>query len=52
MCLEIYELDHAPFLMALGLAWKVALKLDILTDTDLLLMVEKAIKGGICLGIY
>ena len=52
VCLEIYELDHAPFLMALGLAWKVALKLDLLTDTDLLLMVEKGIKGGICLGIY
>ena len=52
MCLEIYELDHAPFLMALGLAWKVALKLDLLTDTELLLMVEKVIKGGICLGIY
>ena len=53
MCLEIYELDPAKFLSAPGLAWQAALKktevkLDLLTDIDMLLMVEKGIRGGIC----
>ena len=57
MCLEIYELDPAKFLAALGLAWQAALKktkvkLDLLTDIDLLLMTEKGITGGICHSIY
>ena len=57
MCLEIYELDPAKFLSAPGLAWQVALKktkvkLDLLTDIDILLMVEKEIRGGICNAIY
>ena len=52
MCLEIYELDPAKFLSAPGLAWQAALKktkvkLDLLTDIDMLLMVEKSIRGGI-----
>ena len=52
MCLEIYELDPARFFTAPGLAWKALLKktkvkLDLLTDTDMLLMVEKGIRGGI-----
>ena len=46
MCIKIYELDPAKFLSAPGLAWKAALKntevkLDLLTDIDMLLMVEK-----------
>ena len=46
MCINIYELDPAKFLSAPGLAWQAALKntkvkLDLLTDTDMLLMVEK-----------
>ena len=46
ICLEIYELDPAKFLSAPGLAWQAALKkskvkLDLLTDIDTLLMVEK-----------
>ena len=46
MCLEIYGLHHANFLSASGLAWQAALKktkvtLDLLTDIDLLFMVEK-----------
>ena len=46
MCLEIYELDSARFLTVPGLAWEAALKktkvkLDLLTDIDMLLMVEK-----------
>ena len=57
MCLEIYKLDPAKFLSAPGLAWQAALKktkvkLDLLTDIDMLLMVEKGIRGGICHYIY
>ena len=52
-CTEIYELDPAHFLSAPGLAWQACLKktkvkLELLTDIDMLLMVEKGIKGGIC----
>ena len=47
MCLKIYHLDPVKFLSALGLALqadlkKTELKLELLTDTDMLLMVEKA----------
>ena len=57
MCLEIYELDPAKFHSAPGLAWQAALKkttvkLDLLTDIDMSLMVEKGIRGGICHSIY
>ena len=57
MCLEIYELDPANNFSAPGLAWQAALKktkvkLDYLTDVDMLLMVEKGINGGICHSIY
>ena len=53
ICLKIYELDPAKFLSAPGLVWQVALiktkvKLYILTDIDMMLMVEKGIRGGIC----
>ena len=52
-CIEIYELDPAHFLSALGLARQARLKktkvnLELLTDIDMLLMVEKGIRGGIC----
>ena len=40
------------FFSAPGLAWLAALKLDLLTDTDMTLMVEKSIRGGICHAIY
>ena len=54
--LEIYELDPTRFLIANGLAWQVPLKnkvkLDILTDMDMLLTVEKGIRKGICHSIY
>ena len=57
MCLKIYKLDPAKFLSAPGSAWQAALKktkvkLDFLTNTDMLLMVEKGINGGICHYIY
>ena len=45
-CLEIYKPDPAHFLTAPGLAWqsylkKTGVKLELLTDIDLLMMVEK-----------
>ena len=48
MCFKIYKLDPEKFLSAPGLAWQAALKktkvkLDLLTDIDMLLMVEKGI---------
>ena len=57
MRLEIYELDPPKFLSPPGLAWQAALKktkvkLDLLTDLDILLMVEKGISGRICHSIY
>ena len=57
MGLKIYELDPPKFLSAPGLAWQAALKktkvkLDLLTDIDMLLMVKKVIRGGICHSIY
>ena len=56
-CIEIYELDPAHFLSAPGLAWQACLKktkvkLELLTDIDMLLMVEKGIRGGICQAIH
>ena len=57
ICLEIYELDPARFLTAPGLTWqetlkKTKVKLDLLPDVDILLMVEKGIRGGIFHSIY
>ena len=57
MCLKMTELDPAKFLSAAGLAWQAAskktkVKLDLLTNIDMLLMVEKGIRGGICHSIY
>ena len=53
ICLKIYHLDSVKFLSGPGLAWKAALKntevnLEFLTDIDMLLVVEKSIRGGIC----
>ena len=49
-CLEIDELDPAHCLRAPGLSWKACLKetkveLELLTDTNMLLMFEKRIRG-------
>ena len=56
-CTEIYELDPAHFLPAPGLAWQTCLKktkaeLELLTDINMLLIVEKGIRGGICQAIH
>ena len=52
ICLENYKLDPAHYFRAPGLAWDACLKmtgveLELLTDVDMLLMVEKGIRGGI-----
>ena len=57
MCLEIYKLDPIKFISVPGLVWQAALKkkqveLDLLTDVDMLLMIEKVIRGGICNAIH
>ena len=57
MCIEVYELDPAHFLMVPGLAWQACLKktkvkLELLTNLDMLLMVEEGIRGGICRAVY
>ena len=46
LCIEAKELNHARFLIALGLSRQAALKktkvkLDLLTDIDILLLAEK-----------
>ena len=57
MCLKIYHLDHVKLLSAPGLSWQAALrkteeKLELLTKIDILLMVEKGIRGDICHAIH
>ena len=54
---EIYELDPAHFLSAPGLAWQACLKkteirLALLTSIDMVLMVEKGIRSGLCYAIH
>ena len=53
MCLKISELDPVKSILVSGLAWQAALKntevkLELLTDIDMLLAVEKRIRGGTC----
>ena len=57
MCLKEYELDPAHFLSLPGLARQACLKktgveLELLTDYDMLLMVEEGIRGGTCHSIH
>ena len=52
-CTEIYGVDPSYFYTAPGLAWqacfkKADVKLELLIDIDMLMMVEKGIRGGIC----
>ena len=51
-CIKEYELDPCYFVSAPGLSWEACLKitnvkLELLTDVDILLMFEKGIRGGI-----
>ena len=57
MCIKEYELDPAHFLSLPGLVWQACLKktnikLELLTDYDMLVMVEEGIRGGICHSIH
>ena len=52
ICIKKYELDPAHYYTAPGLAWDAALKvtkveLELLSDIDMLLMIEKGIRGGV-----
>ena len=52
ICLHHYKLDPAWYFTAPGLAWDACLKmtqveLELLHDQDMLLMVEKGIRGGV-----
>ena len=52
VCIENYKLDPAHYFTAPGLAWDAALKmtkivLELIIDYDMLLMVQKGIRGGI-----
>ena len=55
-CLEHYKLDPVHFYTSPGLAWKACLKtevkLELLTDPDMLPMFEHGIRGGIIQAVY
>ena len=52
LCLKQYELDPCHFYTSPGLSWSACLKmsrirLELLTDIDMILMVESGIRGGV-----
>ena len=56
-CLKHYKLDPVHFYTSPGLAWKACLKctgikLELLTDPDMLLMFEQGIRGGITQAVH
>ena len=55
-CIEIYGLDPY-FYSANGLAWQACLKksdgkLELLTDYQMLLMIQEGIRGGMCQSVH
>ena len=56
-CIKIYELDAVHFVSPPGLAWQACFKktgvnLELLTDINMLLMVEEQIRGAMCQAVY
>ena len=56
-CLQHYKLDPAHFYTSPGLAWQACLKkrgvrLELLTDPDMLLMFGRGIRGGITQAVH
>ena len=56
-CPEHYALDPAHFYTSLGLAWQACLKktgvnLELLTDSDILLMFKQGTQGGITQAVH
>ena len=56
-CTEKYEVDPAHFISAPGIAWqaclkKAGVKLELLTDNDILMMFEDGIRGGMCQAVH
>ena len=56
-CTKTYELDPAHFISLPGLAWqaclrKMGVELELLTDYDMLLMIEEGTRGGICHAVH
>ena len=56
-CIDIYELDPSHFVFAPGLPCQACLEkteveLELLTDNDMLLMVEVGFRGGMCQAVY
>ena len=52
VCSKNYDLDPARYYTAPGLAWdamlkKTGVKLELLTDPEMLIMIEKGIRGGV-----
>ena len=57
LCMKNYELDPACFLSLPGLAFQACLKitgikLELISDVDMLLMIEEGIRGGICNSVF
>ena len=55
-CLDINKLDPAYYLSAPGLSWhsclkKTGVKLELLTNANMLMLFEEGIRGGICTAI-
>ena len=56
-CLEYYKLSPTHFYTSPGLAWQACLKktgvrLELMTDPDMLLMFERGIRGGITQAVH
>ena len=57
MCIKVYELDPAHFLTAPGLAWQACLKktdvkLELLTNFNMLLIIEEGIRREMCHAVH